>query len=51
MYATIKVSPYIFVQGRVLRELPSGAIAVDFRGCEIIGAPVATTSIEQTMAS
>jgi hypothetical protein len=45
MYATIRLTPYIHIQGRVIRSLPDGAIAVDVSGREVIGAPV--TALER----
>ncbi len=40
MYATIQLSPYIFVQGEVTRRLPCGKVAIRLRGGEIVGAPL-----------
>jgi hypothetical protein len=42
MYATIRLSPYIQVQGIILRTLPNGAVAVDCGGREIVGEPAKT---------
>lgn len=46
MYATIRLSPYIHIQGRITRELPGGAIAVDIGGREVIGPAVAVAQSE-----
>jgi hypothetical protein len=40
MYATIRLSPYIFIQGRLTRELPGGVVAVEIDGREVVGPPV-----------
>lgn len=47
MYATIKLSPYIHIQGRVTRTLPSGAIAVEFGGREFVGPAVVATEVDR----
>ncbi|TVQ57053.1 MAG: hypothetical protein EA355_05435 [Rhodobacteraceae bacterium] len=40
MFATIKVTPYIFAQGKVVRRLPDGAVAISAAGREFVGAPL-----------
>jgi hypothetical protein len=46
MYATIRLSPYIHIQGRITRELPGGAIAVEIGGREVIGPAVVAAKTE-----
>jgi hypothetical protein len=41
MVATIRVSPYIFIQGVVTRRLDNGRVAIRVGGAEYEGAPLA----------
>lgn len=41
MFATIQISPYISAQGQVLRRLPSGVVAINVAGREMVGPPLA----------
>jgi hypothetical protein len=41
MVATIRVSPYIFIQGVVTRRLDNGRVAIRVGGAEYVGAPLA----------
>lgn len=40
MIATIQLSPYIHIQGRVTRRLPSGDVAIFIAGREYVGRPL-----------
>lgn len=40
MLATIRITPYIFLQGLMSRHLPNGTIAVLLDGREYVGQPV-----------
>jgi hypothetical protein len=40
MYATIRITPYIHVQGPVLRRLPDGLVAVGYAGRQVVGEPM-----------
>jgi hypothetical protein len=40
MFATIEVSPYVFVQGQVSQVLPCGRVAIKVREREYTGAPL-----------
>lgn len=42
MYATIEISPYVFIQGRVSQLLPSGMVSIKVREREYTGAPLST---------
>ena len=44
MVATIRVSPYIFVQGLIERTLPDGTIAIRDGDQEYVGVPLRRTS-------
>jgi hypothetical protein len=40
MFATIQLSPYIHVQGLIVRRLPGGAVAIRVAGRELVGPPL-----------
>jgi hypothetical protein len=40
MVATIRVSPYIFVQGKIERLLPDGSVAIRDGDREYVGQPL-----------
>lgn len=40
MLATIQVSPYVQVQGLIVRVLPGGRVAITLSGREYVGAPL-----------
>jgi hypothetical protein len=40
MVATIQLSPYIYVQGRIIRTLSNGHVAIHDGGKEYVGLPL-----------
>lgn len=44
MVATIKLSPYVYVQGLVSRTLPNGSVVIAFNGREYVGSPLAAAA-------
>lgn len=40
MYATIQISPYIQIQGVVMRRLPSGDVVIRHQEREYVGSPL-----------
>ena len=42
MLATIRVSPYVFIQGVVTRNLSNGDVAIRIGGAEYVGRPLTT---------
>jgi hypothetical protein len=47
MYATIQVSPYVHVQGEVMRELPNGAVVIRLGERDYVGRPL--TGVKPTL--
>lgn len=40
MYATIQLSPYMHVQGVVMKKDDSGRVTIRFRGRDFVGRPI-----------
>lgn len=50
MYATIQVSPYIHVQGEIVRQLPNGAVVIRLGERDYVGAPLSRTKADTSIA-
>jgi hypothetical protein len=43
MFATIQISPYVFIQGEIVRQLPTGQVAIRVREREYVGVPLSAS--------